>query len=255
MRRARLFYRRNVKEILKSSFGYTCFLGFPVAVLILFRFIAHYELHRVAWLHPAYFVPSLTLCMFAFMTPCMAYLVARDFSSAYLLRLSLSPLQKGEMLLGYTLPGFTIGILQFLVCALTLVVLGWIDGIVVSPLHLLQAMLVQTPALLFFIELGILIGCTKRESVALVISAFCLVFGFLLSDTWAPLPSSGNLTKWASHIPFYAAVRLGRHYTLHTSEVLMRDVWLTLGYALASLLCAAGTFCLKMTRPCPKSRS
>ena len=97
-----LFARRNGREILRDPLNLAFGLAFPLALLGLFCAIqANVPV-------PIFALPSLTpgilVFGFSFFSLFSALLVARDRTSAFLLRLYTTPLRSRDFILGYLLP-------------------------------------------------------------------------------------------------------------------------------------------------------
>lgn len=145
------FARRTTKEILRDPLNLAFGLGFPVALILLMSAIQAnvpvpiFEIQRLA--------PGISVFGLSFMTLFSATLVARDRETAFLERLYTTPMKATDFIFGYILPMIPIAMAQTIVCYLLAVVLGLPVSI-----SILYAVLLNLPAALFFIALGLLCG-------------------------------------------------------------------------------------------------
>ena len=122
MRHVLLLSRRTVKEILRDPLNLCFGLGFPLVLLGLLTAIQSSvpdELFPLPLL-----APGITVFGLSFMSLFSAVLVAKDRSSALLLRLYTTPLRPVDYILGYMLPMVPIALAQTLVCYAFALVLG-----------------------------------------------------------------------------------------------------------------------------------
>lgn len=145
------FARRTTKEILRDPLNLAFGLGFPVALILLMSAIQAnvpvpiFEIKSLA--------PGVSVFGLSFMTLFSATLVARDRETAFLERLYTTPMKATDFIFGYILPMIPIAMAQTIVCYLLAVVLGLPVSI-----SILYAVLLNLPAALFFIALGLLCG-------------------------------------------------------------------------------------------------
>lgn len=154
-----LFARRNGREILRDPLNLAFGLAFPLALLGLFCAIqANIPV-------PIFALPSLTpgilVFGFSFFSLFSALLVARDRTSAFLLRLYTTPLRSRDFILGYLLPLLPLAMGQGAVCLGGALIFG-LDW---SP-RLLLTLAAGIPAALLYIGLGLLCGsCLNDRAV------------------------------------------------------------------------------------------
>ena len=117
MKRARLFARRNLKEMMRDKLGCFFFLGFPLALLLMFYIIdKNIPSEAVSMFAMPQLLPGIVVFAYTFVMLYTALLVAKDKTTAFLLRLYASPMRSADYLFGYAAPGVVIGILQTVVC-------------------------------------------------------------------------------------------------------------------------------------------
>lgn len=149
--RVRAFAKRNLKELLRDPLTLFFGLGFPLVLLLLMDLIQRnvpvpiFELHSLA--------PGIALFGLTFMALFSGLLLARDRTSAFLARLTASPMTSADFLLGYLLPMLPMAVGQSVICLAAAVALG-------LPLSwdLLAVVASLVPSALLFIGLGLLCG-------------------------------------------------------------------------------------------------
>ena len=145
------FAKRNLKELLRDPLTLFFGLGFPLVLLILMNVIQRnvpvpiFELDTLA--------PGIALFGLTFMALFSGLLIAKDRTSAFLARLTASPMTAADFLLGYLLPLLPLAVGQSAICLSVSVALGlppsWNLPVVVASL---------IPSALLFIALGLLCG-------------------------------------------------------------------------------------------------
>lgn len=232
MKRSRIFARRCLKETLRDPLSYVFCVGFPVVMLIIFRLIAHYTNGNAFWFELPYLTPGIIVFSYTFVMLYTAILVAKDKSSSFLGRLFASPMRAGEFLLGYALPSIAIGLLQNVACFATATILGILDQSFFALIDMLKVTIALFPILCFFISVGILFGTCFSEKAAPGIASVVISVAGFLSGAWMPLEEMGGLCTFATCLPFYPAVRLGRAFTASPSVTFGQDLAVVCAYAL-----------------------
>ena len=149
--RVRAFAKRNMKELFRDPLTLFFGLGFPLALLLMMTLIQRnipvhvFELDTLA--------PGMALFGLTFMALFSGLLLAKDRSSAFLARLTASPMTASDFLLGYLLPLLPMAVGQSVICLGAAVALG-------LPLswNLPAAVAALIPSALLFIALGLLCG-------------------------------------------------------------------------------------------------
>ena len=180
------FARRTTKEILRDPLNLAFGLGFPVALILLMSAIQAnvpvpiFEIQRLA--------PGISVFGLSFMTLFSASLVARDRETAFLERLYTTPMKATDFIFGYILPMIPIAMAQTIVCYLLAVVLGLPVSI-----SILYAVLLNLPAALFFIALGLLCGSLFTvKQVGGICGALLTNLSAWLSGAWFDLTLVGG---------------------------------------------------------------
>ena len=227
--RARAFAGRNLKEMLRDPMTLMFGMALPVALLLIMSLIARsapVELFKVGSLAPAIGVFS-----YSFITLFAALLMAKDRSTAFIVRLYASPMTAADFLLGYGLPLLPLGLLQGIVCYAAGIAMGlevsW--GIVVS-----LGMLVIVSVM--YSGFGMLLGAAFSDKQVGGIFSVFVNLSTWLSGTWFDLELVGGAFKTIADIfPFSHAVTACR-------LACAGEYSATAGHILYVLLWAAGDF-------------
>ena len=145
----------------------------------------------------------------AFIALFSATLVARDRESALLQRLYTAPLTAGDFIFGYVLPLVPMAAVQAAVCYLAAVPLGLTVSV-----RMIWAVLLDLPAALLFIGLGLLCGSVMNvKQVGGICGALLTNLTAWLSGTWFDLELVGGaFQRIAYALPFVHAVELGQRH-------------------------------------------
>ena len=235
------FARRTAKEILRDPLNLAFGLGFPVALILLMSAIQAnvpvpiFEIQRLA--------PGISVFGLSFMTLFSATLVARDRETAFLERLYTTPMKATDFIFGYILPMIPIAMAQTIVCYLLTVVLGLPVSI-----SILYAVLLNLPAALFFIALGLLCGSLFTvKQVGGICGALLTNLSAWLSGAWFDLTLVGGaFEKIASALPLMHAVEIQRAILAGNPAVLPAHLLWVAAYAVLSLAAAVGIFLRQM---------
>lgn len=200
-----LFARRNGREILRDPLTLLFGLAFPLALLGLLSAIQAnipvplFEIQSLT--------PGILVFGFSFLALFSGLLVARDRTSAFLLRLYTTPLRPRDFILGYALPMLPIALGQAAVCLAGATALGLHR----SP-RLLLALISGLPAACLYVGLGLLFGSLLSDkAVGGICGALLTNVSALLSDAWLDLDLiGGGFAKAANLLPFSHAVHAGR---------------------------------------------
>lgn len=195
--RVRAFARRNRKELLRDPLTLFFGLGFPMVLLVLMNVIQRnipvhiFELNTLA--------PGIALFGLTFMALFSGLLLARDRTSAFLARLTASPMTAADFLLGYLLPMLPIAAGQSAICLGAAVALG-------LPLswNLLAVVASLLPSALLFIALGLLCGTLFNDrQVGGVCGAILTNVTAWLAGIWFDLSLIGGPFKTVVYaLPF-----------------------------------------------------
>ncbi len=214
MNRTLNFTKRNFLEMLRDPIIYIFCAVFPVAMLIMFSVINRYSGGNTPVFELPSLIPGIMLFSFSFVMLLMSLLVSKDKSTAFLVRLYSSPMKTSEFLIGYALPGITVGIVQEIICLVSGKVLALLTGGayfgIGASILLCLAML---PMLLTNVALGIWFGTVLSDKSAPGLSSVLITASGLLGGAWMPLDTMGGLETFCRFLPFYPSVYIGRILT------------------------------------------
>lgn len=240
MSKALFFAQRNTKEILRDKLNLGFGLGFPLVLLLLLSAIqanipiALFEMDRLT--------PGVAVFGLSFIALFSGFLIAKDRSGAFILRLYTSPLTSGGFILGYTLPLLPMAVAQIAICFLCAVCLG-----MTVSWNMLLVLAVLLPAAVVFIALGLLCGTLLNDKqVGGVCGALLTNLCAWLSDTWFDVSLVGGwFEAVANALPFIHAVKAGRAALQGDYAQIMPHLWWVIGYASALLILAVWVFMRK----------
>lgn len=237
------FAGRNTKEILRDPLTLLFGLGFPLILLLLLSAIqanipvSLFEIQSLA--------PGITVFGLSFITLFSSTVLAKDRGSSLLQRLYTTPLTPADFILGYTLPILPMALAQTALCYATSLLLG-LDLTV----NILLAILLNLPASLLFISLGLLFGSILNEKqVGGICGALLTNLTAWLSGIWFDLELVGDVFQRVAHaLPFYHAVELARATLTGRYGDILPHLWWVAGYAIACSVAAILLFLRQMRR-------
>ena len=180
------FAKRNTMELLRDPLTLLFGLGFPLVLLLLMSAIqanipvSLFEIDRLA--------PGITVFGLSFITLFSATVISKDRGSALLQRLYTTPLTSADFILGYTLPILPMAVAQTALCYLAALPFGMKPSV-----NVLYAILLNIPASLLFISLGLLFGSILNEKqVGGICGALLTNLSAWLSGIWFDLSLVGD---------------------------------------------------------------
>ncbi len=237
------FSGRNGKEILRDPINLLFGLAFPVALLLLFAAINAGVPAGVSVFPIDRMAPGVSVFSFSFLSMFSGLLLAKDRSTAFLMRLFASPLTAWDFIFGYTLPLIPMGLAQAVLCFATSAFLG----LPVSA-NMLLAVVVVMPASLLFIAIGMLFGSLFNDrQVGGLCGGLLTNVTALLSGAWFDLSLVGGAFETIAYLlPFAHAVDAARSaLNGEYADILPHLVWV-LGYAAVLMVAAVLVFRQKM---------
>lgn len=235
------FSVRNTKEILRDKLNLAFGLGFPVVVLLLLSLIQSnipvepFAIDKLA--------PGIAVFGLSFISLFSGMLIAKDRTSAFMLRLFASPMTAGHFILGYTAPLVQIAIAQMAVCFAVAIPLG-----LECNARILLAIVVSLPAALLFIGIGLFCGSVFTDKqVGGVCGALLTNLNAWLSGTWFDLNLVGGAFQTiANLLPFVHAVNAGRYALAGDYGSIWPELSWVAGYAVMIFAAAILVFTKKM---------
>ncbi len=237
------FAKRCTKEILRDPITLFFGLGFPVVLLLLLSVIQSnvpVDLFKIESL-----TPGITVFGLSFMTLFSSTLIAKDRESALLQRLYTTPLKPIDFILGYMLPILPIAIAQSALCYLIAALIG-----LPVTVNVLYAVLMILPIASFYVALGLLCGSIfNTKQVGGICGALLTNLSAWLSGVWFDLALlGGTFVKIANVLPFVHAVELERAIISGTFAQALPHLYVVLGYAAVTTVCAILLFLRQMRR-------
>lgn len=211
--KAVVFAGRNAKELLRDPISYIFCLGFPLVMLAIMTVLnenipaeANMVIFRIDYLSSGIAVFGLTFVM---LFTCLQ--IAKDRSSAFLLRLYASPMTAAEFIIGYILPILVIAVLQSVITYAVSVVIGAVTGYSFVIGRMLLALMVLLPADFLFIGFGLLFGTVFSEKAAPGLCSVIISVSAILGGIWMDVGSlSGGFKHICEALPFYHIVEAAR---------------------------------------------
>lgn len=234
--RSLVFSNRTAKEILRDPLTFIFCLGFPLVMLVIMTIVnqslppqAQMKIFNMEYLAPGIVIFGLTFIM---QFTCLQ--VSKDRSTALLSRLYASPMKPIDFIIGYTLPILVIAILQCVITFAAALIVAAVAGETLSVPNLLLCMIVNIPASLLFLGLGMLFGTLLNEKAAPGICSILITVACLLGGIWMDVDTLGGTIMDISHIlPFYQAVKAARMAVLGQYSEILKPLLITGAYAVA----------------------
>ena len=195
--RIKAFAVRNLKELLRDPLTLFFGVGFPMVLLLLMNLIQRSIPVHIFALETL--APGIALFGLTFLALFSGLLLARDRTSAFLARLTASPMTAADFLLGYLLPLLPMAVGQSVICLGAAVALG-------LPLswNLPAAVAALIPSALLFIALGLLCGTLFNDKqVGGMCGALLTNVTAFLAGIWFDLSlMGGEFKSFAYLLPF-----------------------------------------------------
>lgn len=238
--RAMAFADRNAKELVRDPLTLVFGVGLPVVLLLLMVVLGRSVPNEAFALER--FAPGMAVFSLSFTTLFTGTLVAKDRSSAFLLRLFASPLTAPDYILGYAVPILPLGVAQSAVCFVVAVLLG----LQVSR-GVLLALVALLPIAALFTGVGLLLGTLLNEKQVAGFASILVQVTALISGTWFPLDLLGGTWKAICEaLPFVHAVDATRAALAGDISAALPHLGWVLGYAVVVFAAAVAVFRTRM---------
>lgn len=236
------FASRNLKELLCDPLMSLFCIGFPVVLLLLFTAIQanipvdFYTIEKTA--------PGLAVFGLSFLSIFSGFLVAKDRTDSFLMRLFTTPLTPSDFLMGYILPLLPIAVIQSIICFSVALLLG-----LSFTVNLLLALAVLLPAALLFIGFGLLFGSLVNDKAVSGIATILVNAAAWLGGTMFDLSMVGGAFETIAYLlPFAHAVDAAKAAVAGNYSQIMPHLLWVIGYAVVVLAAAVFVFGRKMRR-------
>ncbi len=241
MKRSLIFAGRVTKELLRDPLTTAFSLGFPLVLLFLLSAIQANVPQDIFVIESL--TPGIATFGLSFLSLFSATLIAKDRTGAFFSRLCTTPMRAYEYILGYTLPLLPISLAQTAICYLA----AFVPGLTPS-LSVLLAVLLNLPAAVFFIAIGLLCGSIFNDrQVGGICGALLTNLTAWFSGAWFDVGMVGGVfEKIANCLPFVHITELGRAVLRGALIETLPHLWWVLGYAVGSLVLATVVFTRKL---------
>ncbi len=234
--RSIIFSKRTAKEILRDPLTFIFCLGFPLVMLVIMTIVNESIPAEAAMeiFKPEYLAPGIVIFGFTFIMQFSCMQVAKDRTTAFLLRLYSSPMRPSDFIIGYTLPILVIAIGQSI---LTYAVSAVVAGIAGTPLNLgnlALSVVVNIPAIFLFMGLGMILGTLLNDKAAPGICSILITVSCIFGGIWMDVDSLGGIVlKVSKALPFYHSVQAARMAVSDQYENILMPLAVTAVYAIA----------------------
>lgn len=218
--------KRNVKEILRDPTSLVFCALLPVAMLVLMQVLFAKMSEHAVMFRIENFAPGITTFGFTFTMLYVALTVSGDRKSAFMARITVSPVRPAEYVISFILASVPVMIVQTILfyCVAFIFGLPFGTGVLLSVLLLI-------PSTFFYATAGTLIGSiADNPNQAGPISSIIISGAGLLGGVWLPIEtmSEGFITV-CKCLPFYNCVLAGK--TPFVGGNALVPVLITIGYA------------------------
>lgn len=200
-----VYAKRNFKELMSDPLSLIFTIGLP-SFLLVFMVMLNKNLDVNDAFKVENFVPSTIIFSFAFITMFSGMLIAKDRSTAFLMRMFISPLKAFEYILGYIIPLLIMALIQIII----LYTIGFMIGLSFTINVLISIPFLLLIALLF-IGIGLLLGSLLKDQQVGPVSSILIQIVAFLSGMWFSLDLVGGLFKQIGYVlPFAHGVDMIR---------------------------------------------
>lgn len=214
MKKALLFAKRNLIEMVRDPMVYIFCLGFPIVMLLLFSVISKYTGDTTPTFYLNSLIPGIMMFSYSFLMLMTGLLISKDRTTSFLKRLYTSPLKPYQYIIGYFIPFFLVGVGQNIVTLSASYIIGAIQNQEFTAFgNALLLFLEMIPMMIFSIFLGIFFGLLLNEKSAPGVTSIFIAASGVLGGAWMPIDTMGDFERVASYLPFYPSVYLGRIIT------------------------------------------
>ena len=200
-----VYAKRNFKELMSDPLSLIFTIGLP-SFLLVFMVMLNDSLGVNDAFKVENFVPSTIIFSFAFITMFSGMLIAKDRSTAFLMRMFISPLKAFEYILGYIIPLLIMALIQIII----LYTIGFMIGLSFTINVLISIPFLLLIALLF-IGIGLLLGSLLKDQQVGPVSSILIQIVAFLRGMWFSLDLVGGLFKQIGYaLPFAHGVDMIR---------------------------------------------
>lgn len=249
--RSLIFSSRNRKELLRDPLSYVFCLGFPLVMLLIMSIIDQSIPKQVPMeiFHIQNLAPGMTVFGLTFVMLFNCIQVSKDRSTAFLIRMYISPLKPKEYVIGYTLPLILLSYVQMLLIYGEGIIIGIVTGTTLPIGGILISLAAMLPAVVLFAGLGMFFGSILSEKAAPGACSVIISAAGMLGGIWMEVENlSGTLKNICTVLPFYHAVNTARAALQGEYAKLWQPLLITTAYAAVFFVLAAWVFHAQMQK-------
>lgn len=214
MKKALLFTKRNLIEMMRDPMVYIFCVGFPLVMMLLFSIINHYLSQSQIIFELNSLVPGLLMFSYTFLMLMTGLLISKDRTTSFLKRLYTSPLKGYQYIIGYFIPFLCVGIGQDIITISGAYIISLIMGQSFTNFgNVILLCIEMIPMMIFSIFLGITFGLILNDKAAPGVTSIFISAAGILGGAWMPVDTMGGFENFVSYLPFYPSVYLGRIIT------------------------------------------
>lgn len=237
--------KRNLKEILRDPISLIFLIGLPLFMLILFYYIFH---NLTPQFEMRYLAPGIIAFSQSFLTLFVGLLMSLDRSSAFLIRLYVTPAASYEFIFGYVLAMLPVSFVQ---SVLFFVTAGIIDPSFFS-VNMIPGVFCSLITALLYIGFGILFGSLCSEKAIGGVASIVISGQSVLSGMWFPLDGiNKNVITVMNVLPFRPAVQFIQYVVSGSGDVfgdIIKPLLIVLAYTVAIFSAGIAVYSMKMKK-------
>lgn len=195
MKRAFIFGKRCLTEMVRDPLSYIFCLGFPIIMLIVMTVVDKSipEETGMTLFHIGSLTGGITIFGQMFVMLFTALNVAHDRSGSFLARMYATPMKPLDFVAGYVIPSLVIAVAQAVVTFASALVIALITGGELSVTGMLISLLPLMPSALMFIGLGLIAGTLFSEKAAPGLCSVVISVGSMLGCIWFDAQATGGV--------------------------------------------------------------
>jgi len=249
--RSLVFCSRNRKEILRDPLSYIFCLGFPI-VMFLIMTVVNQSISKEAPMqifHIENLAPGMTVFGLTFVMLFNCIQVSKDRSTAFLVRMYISPLKPKEYVAGYLIPLILLSYLQMILIYIAAMIIAACTGATLSIGGIVLSMICLFPSVILFASLGMMFGTILNEKAAPGACSIIISAAGMLGGIWMDVESIGGFLKQLCIVlPFYHAASAARAALQGEYSKLPVPILITSAYAIVIFIVAAVVFHSRMQK-------
>lgn len=243
MNRIKALTVRNIKETLREPMSLVFCVIFPLVMLVMMELIlGGVEDHGATVFKIDNFAPGIAVFGYTFTMLFIAIGIASDHNSAFMTRISVSPLKPIEYYVSFVFAFLPVCVVQTVLFFAVALAFGmhFSAGILVAIVYLL-------PSALFYISCGLFIGTVApTEKAAGPISSIFICGAGLLGGIWMPVETlGGSFFNICKALPFFNTVKPAASAVTESYSDIVPCVFITLTYTAAILFVCSAVFRVK----------